>query len=173
MSLVNDALKRAKAAQKNAPPASAPPLKPLEPARTPVRRGPGLLAPVLIFVSVSALAAFLWIASQRNEPARAPEPVAAAPASAPVQPVPAPAIAPSPEPATVASAATAAAGPPKPAPLKLQAIFFHPTRPSAMIAGHSVRVGAQVGGFRVATIDPASVTLISATQTNVLTLAAE
>jgi hypothetical protein len=61
--------------------------------------------------------------------------------------------------------------PPKPAPLRLQAIFFNPKRPTAVISGKSVFVGDKVGDLRVLAIDQESATLVGAGKTNVLTLA--
>jgi hypothetical protein len=54
--------------------------------------------------------------------------------------------------------------------LRLQAIVFHPTRPSAIVTGRSVFVGDRVGEFRVVAIHRESVMLAGAGQTNVLTL---
>jgi hypothetical protein len=55
-------------------------------------------------------------------------------------------------------------------PLRLQAIVFHPTRPSAIVTGRSAFVGDRVGEFRVVAIHRESVMLAGAGQTNVLTL---
>jgi hypothetical protein len=55
-------------------------------------------------------------------------------------------------------------------PLKLQAVFFAPGRSSAIISGKTVQAGDRLGGFRVAAIGRSSATLVSATQTNVMTL---
>jgi hypothetical protein len=60
--------------------------------------------------------------------------------------------------------------PPKPTPLRLQAIVFSPTRPSAMVSGRTLFIGDKLGEFRVKGIDKDSLTLVSAGQTNVLTL---
>jgi hypothetical protein len=54
--------------------------------------------------------------------------------------------------------------------LKLQAIFFAPGHSSAIISGKTVRVGTLLKGFRVTAISETSATLVSATQTNVMTL---
>jgi len=56
------------------------------------------------------------------------------------------------------------------APLKLQGIFFHPTRPAAMISGNTVYIGDQVGNLRVVAIDQQSATLEAGGQTNILKL---
>ena len=57
---------------------------------------------------------------------------------------------------------------PEPEPLKLQAVFFNPARPSAIISGSTVFVGDRVGGFRVARIGRSSATLVAGDQTIVL-----
>jgi hypothetical protein len=84
---------------------------------------------------------------------------------------------PSPKPTTLqprtqevatAIAAAPTAPPRAPAP-RLQAVFYSSTRPSAMISGKNVSVGDKVGEFRVAEITRDSATLISDTQTNILT----
>jgi hypothetical protein len=176
MSLVNDALKRAKQAQKNdaAAPRSGPQLRPAELSPHPRRNG--LALPVAVFVVIALVALFVWQTSQKTEP-RPPVPVVQVPEPSPT-PVPPPsaAVPKPPEPAVVipketpVTNAVRAAIPPPPTAPKLQALFFNPTRPSAMVNGKTVAVGAHVGEFRVAAIDQASVTLVSATQTNVLTL---
>ncbi|HXS69007.1 MAG TPA: hypothetical protein VN761_09205, partial [Candidatus Polarisedimenticolia bacterium] len=92
----------------------------------------------------------------------APKPAfASAPASTP-QKTSAPAT-PSAEPAPIVVA-------PPPTPVKLQAIFYSPGRSTAMINGKTVAVGDALKEYRITTITPTSVRLISFTQTNVLTL---
>jgi hypothetical protein len=71
---------------------------------------------------------------------------------------------------TDAPAAEAEAAPPQPAPLRLQAIFFNPARPSAIVSGKTVFVGDRVNGFHVIRIQPNSATLVSGNETNVLML---
>ncbi len=63
-----------------------------------------------------------------------------------------------------------AAALPKPAPLTLQAVVFNPARPSAIIGGQTVFVGDRINEFHVARILRNSITLVSRTQTNVLKL---
>jgi hypothetical protein len=65
------------------------------------------------------------------------------------------------------AAETAPSGPP---PIRLQAIVFHPTRPSAMINGRTLFVGDMVGDMRLVAIGRESATLVGAGQTNLLTL---
>ncbi len=60
--------------------------------------------------------------------------------------------------------------PPKPAPLRLQAIFFNPTRPSAIISGKTLFMGDKLGELRVVAIDEETATLVGAGHTNVLSL---
>jgi hypothetical protein len=58
-------------------------------------------------------------------------------------------------------------------PLKLQAIFYRPNRPSAMISGQTVYVGERVAGWRVLAINQSSAVLASAGSTNVLLLGSQ
>ena len=136
----------------------------------------GMMAPVII--AVLAIIALLFVWKHQNKTAAREIPTEAKPATpvnaiadtkppvaavavaspAPVAPTPAPVVAVAP----VASA---------PAPeLKLQAIFFAPGRSSAIISGKTVRVGNIFKGFRVTAITEVSATLVSDTQTNVMTL---
>ena len=197
MSLINDALKRAKAAQRPTPPAAKVEFRPThEPAPTPARGSGGLLLAILGLFLVASLI-FIRLTSRNATGGKTPG-VSSAPETAsilPAPPTPRPAaeivqtaanssaplsnVSPK-ESAAVAPAAIAQnqvsnpviveAAPPKPAP-KLQAIFFNPTRPSAMINGRTVYVGGKVADGKVIGIDQESVTVLAAGQTNVLTLA--
>jgi hypothetical protein len=60
--------------------------------------------------------------------------------------------------------------PPGPPAIRLQAIVFHPTRPSAMINGKTLFVGDMLGEMRLMAIGRESVTLVGGGQTNLLTL---
>ena len=179
MSLVNDALKRAQDAQKNAqPPAPGPALRPAEPA-APQKQGVGLAMPVIIAVVVVAGLVLIWKNRQKTE-ARQPmvEPKPALPAVAmpemkppvesvatPATPAPVVVVAEKPAPAPVVSA---------PAPqLRLQAIFYAPGHSSAIISGKTVHAGDNFKGFRVAAITQTSATLVNTTQTNVMTVESE
>jgi len=174
MSLINDALKRAKDAQQNSPPprAPAPQLPPA--AVAPVEKsGVWMTVPLIIVVCAIAGLFFVWQNRQKTaarEPAAEPKPAAPIPVVSqpkpPVQPVaistPAP-VAPAPKtpvPVPIASAP----------PLKLQAIFFAPGRSTAIINGKTVRVGNTFRGYRVMAITESSATLASGTETNVMTL---
>jgi hypothetical protein len=221
MSLINDALKRAKEAQQQAAPPPAPSLefRPIEPAQVP-RPSRGLMLPAILAAAALLILLLAWQWSQRSSPnalievkgrttrsapaTPAPQTVAATVAPATVVPVPivppvpdlplVPAATPIPEPvgavgprtvsdtnALVATPSDSAANtvavaepaPPKPAPIKLQAIVFSRTRPSVMINGKTLFVGDKLNGARVTAIDRESVTLVSASLTNVLTLQSE
>jgi len=141
------------------------------------KRGMGIMVPILI--AVIAVGALILILQGRQktearQPMVEPKPTAPVVAAPEIKPAlqqvavttPAPAapvaVVEKPAPVPVASA-------PAPA-LKLQAIFFVPGHSSAMVSGKTVRVGDNFKGFRVAAITQTSATLVSATQTNVMTL---
>jgi len=100
----------------------------------------------------------------------APPVVAAPPASATLAPVAANAAptagATTPPPSAIAAPAT----PPKPEPLRLQAIVFHPTRPSALISGKTLFVGERVQGMKVVSITKDTATVTGNGKNLVLTL---
>jgi hypothetical protein len=188
MSLVNDALRRASEIQKSVPPAATPDLKlrPIEPAQQ-RKSSASLLVAVLMFAILIGGLFLLWTANQKNKTAskQIPESMTATkPAAvAPVlisSPPPAPAVQPA---TTIAAAApqtnnaasemsapAAVPAPPKPEPLKLQAVFFNPRNPSAIISGKTVFVGDSIRDFQVAAIGAKSATLIGASETNRLTM---
>jgi hypothetical protein len=178
MSLINDALKRAKdAQQKSAPAAPSPQFRPAEPAPAPPRTV-GLTVPLIVAVFAVIALLIVWKNQQKtaarevNAPAKPAAPVntiaQTQPPTTPVAvatPAPPAPIAPPPTPVTVAPVALA------PAPeLRLQAIFFAPGHSSAIISGKTVHVGNIFKGFRVADITETGATLVSGTQTNVMTL---
>jgi hypothetical protein len=195
MSLINDALRRAKEAQERAPSAPTPhlPFRPVEPAQLNARRGLGLLVPATgaVVVLLGLLVVWLWTHTRGGA---APTEVNARTPNA--QPAMIPTPAPPPPTSAIASAreaeaaaalidnqianmeesdaadasAMAAVEPPQPAPLKLQGILYHPKQPSAMISGRTVFVGDKVGELRVAAIGKDSAVLVGAGQTNVLSL---
>ncbi len=177
MSLINDALKRAKQAQQQKPP-EAPPMqfRPVEAGQQRKKSNAG----IWIAVAVIALLAigFLFRQTAREngfgspKEAKAREIVPANPAPQEIAPV-TPTNAPAPNASELASHDTNAPAvdeaPAKPAP-KLQAVVYHPKRPSAIISGKSVFVGDKVGNFRVMAITRESVTLVGGGQTNLLVL---
>lgn len=189
MSLINEALKRAKQTQQENPP-GAPPLefRPVE-AEQKTNRRTALLAVGLVLVIIAILGlggALVWYVSQNKAE---PLPVAARVADAPIAPLPqspptpAESVAaktsvgsstkPS-EPSTnVVLTAEVTAEQIKPAPPKLQGIFFNPNNPSAVVNGRTVYLGDRMNGFRVMGISPVAVILVSATETNVLSLSGQ
>lgn len=152
MSLINDALKRAKESQQQQSqmPPGAPPLPPVEPESS---GGLGWFLPVLIILLVViaglfvALAFFTQksLAPQTVVPVTNVVQVAAAPP--PVLPKTNPVV--------------AVAQPPAPPELKLQGIFFNAASPQAIVNGHTVNVGDTVDGFRVTLISKDNVSLIA------------
>ena len=197
MSLINDALKRAKQNQ-DANPSATPSLefRPVEPAQNEGRRTSLLLVglSLVIVAIVGMCGALVWFVSQNNGPAllveAAANPRSAVPrTNAPAQPAPKskppvmvvePAIAAPSATETVQSATVtnepvvaavvAAVEALKPAPLKLQGIFFNPRNPSAIVNGRTVSLGERVGGYFVLAISPTAVTLANNAATNVLSL---
>ena len=182
MSLVNDALRRATEKHNSRPPEPVAnlQLRPVEPAK-PQKKGMGLVLPAtLLTIILAALCSFLLVkpAEKKNliTPAPPPAPAeknVASPAVLILDQTPAPLVVlvkeapatPPPAPAPVAVAA-----PPPPAPLKLQAVFYTPPQPTAIISGKAVRVGDRVRELQVMAIGSSSALLISATVTNFLTL---
>jgi len=215
MSLINDALRKAKQAPRAAT-ATAPALRPAEVALE--RRGyqSSLLWLGLIGVGLLMGGVLVWIGVRpmqqatlvaRTAPsasAEAPKPVQSA-VLAPVPATPVPEAHPIPERASgvvtavapaettipneevvrqntaspkipdsplipVAPEPTITPPPPQVEWPKLQGIFYHPTRPSALLGGRTVALGGRVGEFRVLGIHPDHVTLTRGSLTNVLSL---
>jgi len=198
MSQINDALKKARQAQANAPVReSAPQLRSPE-TDHPVRTGPALIVPALIVVVGLAGAGLVWVAMSGRKPdaqkvgpvaaanlpppSPKPEPVLTHPrevVSAPPVVSPAVTTGPEPKPAVVSPPPTvtiAPVAPPAastlapPATPKLNGIFFNPTRPTAIVNNKLVSTGSRVGVFTVLAITQNSVTLVGGGQTNVLSL---
>ena len=195
MSLINDALKRAKQAQQRSqpPPGNVLQFRPVEPGQRAPRRRDWVVPAVVAVVGILAFV-LIWPWARKSEASKSAEPTPqavvaakeisapAAPAAnqpAPAQPFPnvaTPAPAPNSPPAATEANAVASVSPsneppaPKPPPLRLQAIVFSPTRPSAMINGRTLWVGDKLGAFRLVAIDHESATLVGLGQTNVLML---
>jgi len=192
MSLINDALKKAKQAQANAPAReSAPQLRSPE-TDHPVRTGPSLFLPAILVAVGLIGAALIWVA-MNNKPAaknanetvsqispalgnsepvatlKSEEPAAAPPAPAlPVAVAPAPPVTAA-SPAVTESKPMPAAAPVTPPP-KLNGIFYNPTKPTAIVNNKLVSLGSRVDESTVVAITQASVTLVGGGQTNVLSL---
>jgi hypothetical protein len=87
MSLINDALKRAREAQDQAaPPPPAPALRPVEPSQT-ARHGLGVMLPAALAVVALLVLLFVWQYSQRDTVRKAggPTPENTAPVTSPAQ----------------------------------------------------------------------------------------
>ncbi|HZQ47000.1 MAG TPA: hypothetical protein VFC07_08315 [Verrucomicrobiae bacterium] len=188
MSLVNDALKRAKqGAPKSETPAVGP-MRVVESGRRPV--GTGVLLSMLILVILLLAGLLLWqwfhggsaeLQVRANSRSTAAIPGSLPPVSGealvPMKPAPAPAPAPSektvaarPEPVATKLVAVE---PAKPMPItyKLQSIVYLPGSSSAVINGKVVFVDGIVDGARVAAIGPGTATIVTpAGQTNVLAM---
>ncbi len=181
MSLINDALKRARNERPNdADSFTAPARPPLEKIRQ-KRSLTSLLPPICLALLLIGAGLLLWQwFKSRGEDLniRANGPSQATPVAQPAQAVPAatptnaaPDIAPSI--AATATNQTSAVESPKPEPMtyQLQSIFYRAKNPSAVINGKTVFLGERVGGAKVLAIDKDSVTiLLPNRQTNVLDL---
>ncbi len=158
MSLINDALKRARETQRNDPPSGARPLPPVE---SPARGGAGwiLAAAAVLFLAAACLVLgpSLFEPKVKAPPTMdaktpvipAPPPAEAAPAPNPLPPpaetgpttnaLPPPATNTNPPPPIVAA---------EPWP-KVQGIIFNAASPLAIVNGQTVNVGDRVGDFQV------------------------
>jgi hypothetical protein len=166
MSLINDALKRAKEAQAQPVPPPVPGLhlRPIEPAQH-TRRNLGLIVPAALAVAALLLLFFVWQAAQRGGSTQPEEvkartamtaypPSAPPPAAAFVAPAPAaPATAAKPTaPAAPASATAPAAGP---TDLPAVAVAFPPTNPPVA----EVQDGSVTNGLSAPVAPPTKITL--------------
>ena len=181
MSLVNDALKRATEAHNRRAPAPVAdlPLRPVEPAR-PSKNRIGLVLPATLLTIILAALFSFWLSEHGSGKLSAPPAVksemlgltvaAKSPPPTDLTPVvlkePAPAVAPP----VVSAQPIAPPAPPAAAPLRLQAIFYTPPRPSAIISGQTVHVGDTLRELQVVAIGSTSALLVGAQQTNFLTL---
>jgi hypothetical protein len=150
MSLINDALKRARQSQSNPPPVGGPPLRPVEPKKN---SSPAWLLPAFIIFLIIVACFFIGLAMANRTVAKivnAPEPGDSA---TPVETVAAP------EPKPVAVEPVVSNLPP---PLKVQGIAFDPSKPWAIINGRTVFIGDPVGEFHVKAISKYTVTLTGA-----------
>jgi hypothetical protein len=188
MSLINEALKRAR----QAPVAPTPDLhfRPVEPAPA-ARRSVGVLLQAVLAVIALLTLLLVWQFAHRSGPndqklslapagESKPAPVAQPPAdstpSQPAKPAALGAAGSTPDNTPVSGTATNPTAvveppPPAPAPLKLQGVVYNPRRPSALISGRTLFIGDHIRDFRVVAITPNSATLTGAGQTNVLSMA--
>jgi hypothetical protein len=168
MSLINDALKRAKQAQQKppAPSQSAPPPPPLyRPLQSaPPRGGSAWFLPVVIVLLLAAgilcigLAFFKRPAEKNSVSPMTTNTVEAA-ASAPSATN-------APPETNATPTSNVVAVPQLPPPPKVQGIFFDPTRPWAIVSGKTVYVGDYVRDMRVYAISQNSITLVGDGKTN-------
>jgi hypothetical protein len=195
MSLINEALKRAKQTQQENPPATpALEFRPVEPSQSASRRTTLLIVGMtLVVIMILGLAGTLiWFVLKSD---RASLPIAARVAEAPLAALPSE-VKPAPTPVKEALPAVAPATGQKfehpdepntnrvpvggeiveaiqPPALKLQGIFFSPSHPSAVVNGKTVYLGDRVNGFRLVAVSPVAVTFVRATETNVLSLSGQ
>lgn len=188
MSLINDALKRAKEAQRPNPPSGVAAIRTIE-ARPKERPLTSRLLVVFIFLLLAAAFAFIGLAmtgrlakpivvappialahpvaaaAAPSQPGFAAVPVVVAAPVVPSQPKSAPAPAP-----VVAAPAVVPAPPPLVLPdtLHVQGIAYDPVRPWAIVSGHTVYVGDLVKGLRVLGITQNTVTFGENGQTSLL-----
>ena len=189
MSLINDALKRAKQQQRKSsapgpplapvPPVQNPPLMPVRPSESGHRWQWffGVVITLLLFCAGSLIVIALWQKSEThvaivNSPANSGFP-STSPVAATSQPAAAVA------PAIVAAATRVVLPPPVPpstapvsvavAPVKpvapiLQGIFYDPIHPRAVVSGKTVHVGSVIHGFKVESISPTVIMLMGPDQ---------
>lgn len=180
MSLINDALKRARQVQQETPPVAGPEpeFRPVDPEQAdPVSRK---LAAPAVLAGVAILAVVLLWQAIRGTPSTEPAPTvvsARTPVRQPASPPPVPErvdpdlvaaveeVSPTVPPAQIPSAPRPAETTPTPTAttktFRLQAVVYHPQRPSAMVDGQTVFTGDRFADYRVARITRNSVTLTS------------
>jgi hypothetical protein len=144
MSLINDALKRARDTQRNNPPAGAPPLPPVE---SPARGGTGWILAAAAILCLAAACLFIGqvLFGHKGPPAatsKTPE------ISAPVTNVLPPPITNTNPPSATGAAEQLPS---------LQGIIFSAARPLAIVNGQTVNVGDRVGDLQVKQITKNSV----------------
>ena len=154
MSLINDALKRARETQRNNPPPGAPPLPPVE---SPARGSAGWILAVAAILFLAALGLFLGptllghkaapVAATRTPEISTPPPSIQSSAPMPVPATPPPAAVTNPAPAVVAAESLP----------RVQGIIFNSARPLAIVSGQTVGVGDRVGNYQVKQILKTSV----------------
>jgi hypothetical protein len=159
MSKINDALKRAKNAQRQNLPSGVRPMRPIEEKKE--ARDLSWILPVVVILLIVVAVFFIALSLAKrtaNSIVTAPE----APSTQEVETVVAP---PSLPPPVIGPAAINTA---PPAPAKIQGIAYDPVHPWAIISGKTVYVGDAVDGMTVLAIAKNSVTLAGNGQTNKL-----
>jgi hypothetical protein len=150
MSLINDALKRAREQQKNPPP-GVPPLRPFEPQKS--GSAPEWILPSMIIFIIVAAFFFIGFALARHHVTQIEHAPEAVVVTQEVEAVPAPVVR---EPTNAEPEIPAAPV------FKVQGIVYDPVRPWAIVNGKTVFVGDRLENFRVKAITKNSVTLQAA-----------
>jgi hypothetical protein len=165
MSLINDALKRAKQFEKKQAP-SIPPLEtPFVDGQITTKR-PEWIVPVLL-CTLAAAALFIGLAFLIFERKPAQQLTAAVVVPPPVQAIVTPKPSSPPAPVTNQTAAVTAlvsaapSAPPSPPPLHVQGISYSNAKWQAIVNGRTVFVGDSVNGFRVSNISKNNVSFIA------------
>jgi hypothetical protein len=155
MSLINDALKRARESQQKNPPHGAAPLSPVEPKE----RNFNWILPVLVILLIVAACFFIGLSLARRTVAN----IADTPDVLATQQVESASV-------TLLKAPTNTGAPAPPAadapPMKVQGIMYDPVRPWAIVDGNTVYVGDRMGDFRVKEISKNTITLAGPGGTN-------
>jgi hypothetical protein len=158
MSLINDALKRARDLHRKDPPPGSPPLTPFEARKR--EDGPGWILPVVIIVLIVAALFFVAFALIQ----RGVKKIVNVPEISETQEVETAAASP-PPPVIGPAAITNDVSPVSP---HVQGIAYGSAHPWAIIDGRTVFIGDRVGGMRVKAISRSSVSLVGNGQTNTL-----
>lgn len=196
MSLINDALRRAKQRhdQRSSPSLRGAPV-PGVPAPRPSRLWPVAIISFSLAIIVSGVGVWLTLrhpspaGTEQGGPTPPPVVIAAKPVVAVVPPAPvnvpaaeaakespAPASAPAPEPVVEPTNLPPATPPVPPPPqtvipvVRLQGILWAPSRPAAILNGRTMFVGDSVSDITVVAISQRSATVVWGGKTNVLTL---
>jgi len=167
MSLINDALKRAKEFPKQAP-SLQPPEPPFVDGQA-TAKGPEWMVPVLLCALAAAAALVVGLAFLIFERKPDPQRTLALAVPSPVQAVVTPKPSTPPAPATgqtVAVTAPVSAPPPPPPPppapsLRVQGISYSNAKWQAIVNSTTVYVGDSVNGFRVAKISRDNVSFVA------------
>jgi hypothetical protein len=160
MSLINDALKRAKNAQRKNTPSGVAPMRPIEPKDE--ERDFSWILPVVVILLIVVAVFFIALSVSTHT---AKNIIATSDIST-TQSVESVATPPSPPPAVIGPAAIANV-PPAPT-TRIQGVVYDPVHPWAIVSGKTVYVGDSVDGMRVTEIAKNSVTLTGNGQTNKL-----
>jgi hypothetical protein len=178
MSASNEAVNQAKEVRLNHPPPAPQPKRESLPAPTELNdsSNAGLSLPSFVYMALLITflllgIVFLRLVNRRMQVRAAAPPVTTTAVAAPVteHPHQAPSAAPSSK-TTTGPGTTVVVAPAAPPPLRLQAVFYSPTKPSAIVSGSSVGIGDKVREFHVTAIGKDSVTLTSPFETKVLKL---